>query len=136
MEVQIRPASMRDAEIIAKHDIWVSPKTIADKIEQGQVYVACVGEEFVGWLRYNLFWDNTPFMTMLHLLPDRRGRGIGTKLVLFWEERMKAKGYKILLTSSAQTESAQHFYNRLGYKAIGGFNLLREPYEIIFCKEL
>jgi hypothetical protein len=49
---------------------------------------------------------------------------------------MKAKGYKILLTSSAQTESAQHFYNRLGYKAIGGFNLLREPYEIIFCKEL
>ena len=40
-------------------------------------------DKFVGWLRYNLFWDNTPFMNMLYLLDNERGKRNGSRLVIF-----------------------------------------------------
>jgi len=49
---------------------------------------------------------------------------------------MRKNGHKIVLTSSAQTEFAQHFYVKLGYKAIGSFSIANEPLEIIFEKTL
>ena len=94
------------------------------------------GENFVGWLRYGYFWDNTPFMNMLHLKEEYRGRGYGSKLVAFWEEAMRNKGYKIVLTSTSVSETAQHFYQKLGYKAVGGLTLGREPMEILLSKEI
>lgn len=136
MELSIRFAKALDIDIIAKHDKWIDIEMLKEKIEKKQVYVAYDGKSFAGWLRYNLFWDNTPFMSMLHLLPDYRGKGIGSKMVGFWEEQMKTQGYKIFLTSTAQTETAQHFYYKLGYKAIGSFNLEQEPLEIIFSKKV
>jgi ribosomal protein S18 acetylase RimI-like enzyme len=54
--------------------------------------------------------------------------------VTFWEEDMKNKGCEVLLTSSAQDEYAQHFYVKLGYKAVGSFTLADEPLEIMFAK--
>ena len=47
---------------------------------------------------------------------------------------MRGLGDKVVLTSSAQTELAQHFYVKLGYKAVGSLILADEPLEIIFSK--
>ena len=60
--------------------------------------------------------------------------GTGTKLIKFWENEMKRKGYKIVLTSTQSNEEAQHFYRKMGYKEIGGFKYFNDPYEIIFQK--
>ena len=65
--------------------------------------------KFVGWLRFNLFWDNTPFMNMLYFIDDERGKGYGTQLVSFWEQEMKKKGYEFVLTSTQSNEQAQFF---------------------------
>ena len=132
----IRNATSNDLDIIAANDRWVSREVLLQKIFDNQVYVVYDNNEFAGWLRYGLFWDNTPFMNMLHLPEQYRGKGVGKQLVDFWEREMKSKGYKVLLTSSAQTESAQHFYTKLGYSAIGGFTLAPEPFEIMFAKFL
>ena len=91
-------------------------------------------ENFVGWLRYNLFWDNTPFMNMLYFLEDYRGRGYGSKLVSFWEDEMKNKGYKLVLTSTQSNEDAQFFYRKIGYIDNGSFQLPDEPVELILYK--
>lgn len=136
MNITIRKATTADATVIAEHDRWVNKQTIYEKIEKEQLYVAFYGDIFAGWMRYSLFWDNTPFMNMLHFLPEFRGKGIGKMMVSFWEEEMQSQGYKILLTSTAQNETAQHFYEKLGYKAIGGFILESEPLEIIFSKKI
>ncbi|MCL2637437.1 MAG: GNAT family N-acetyltransferase [Oscillospiraceae bacterium] len=132
--MNIRYAEHKDADIINTHDEWINREMLIKKIEDKQIYVVYDGDNFVGWLRYGLFWDTTPFMNMLYLLERYRGKGIGKQLVIFWENDMKSKGYKTLLTSSAQNEYAQHFYTKLGYESIGGFVLEKEPFEIMFVK--
>ena len=51
------------------------------------------GESFIGWLRFNLFWDNIPFMNMLYFLEDYREKGYGSQLASFWEQEMKKSKY-------------------------------------------
>ncbi len=136
MNVTIRNALPSDISYLSEHDRWVNRQTICEKIEKNQIYVVFSGETFVGWLRYHLFWDNTPFLSMLHLLSPYRGKGIGRQLVRRWEEDMKQQGYPIVLASTAQTETAQFFYGKLGYQAIGSFTLEDEPLELLFSKRL
>lgn len=132
----IRVATVEDDAAIALHDKHVSADLLAQKIDRQEVYVAYDDDVFAGWLRYSLFWDNTPFMNMLFLLLEYRGEGIGRQLTLFWEEQMKEQGYKTLMTSIQQNESAQHFYTHMVYQAVGGFALPGDAYELIMAKEV
>ena len=93
-------------------------------------------DKFVGWLRYNLFWDNTPFMNILYLLDNERGKGNGSRLVIFWENEMKQKNYEFVLTSTQSNEEAQFFYRKIGYVDSGALLLPNELLEIILYKKL
>ena len=93
-------------------------------------------DKFVGWLRYNLFWDNTPFMNILYLLDNERGKVNGSRLVIFWENEMKQKNYEFVLTSTQSNEEAQFFYRKIGYVDSGALLLPNEPLEIILYKKL
>ncbi len=134
--MQIRFAAPEEFEIIAGQDTWISGLVLKAKIENGEVLAAFDGNDFAGWLRYGLFWDSIPFVNMLRVAEPLRGRGIGKALILYFEEEMRRRGYKTVMTSSAQSEYAQHFYLKLGYKAVGGFTLENEPYELLFAKIL
>ena len=134
--MMIRHASENDMELILMNDKWISREIALRKIQDGQIYVAFDKDVFVGWLRYGLFWDNSPFLNMLYLLEPYRGKGMGKALIEYWEREMKQKGYQLIFTSSAQTEYAQHFYIKIGDHAIGSFQLQNEPLEIIFAKEI
>ena len=118
------------------NDHHISETELKRLICLGRVLIALEDEEFCGWLQWNLFWDNTPFMNMLYIPESRRGKGYGKALVEFWEAEMKSSGYRMVLTSTQSDEYAQHFYQLLGYTAIGGFLLPGDPYEIIFHKSL
>jgi GNAT superfamily N-acetyltransferase len=134
--ITIKIASKDNFAVLSKYDKHVSADILSQKIANREIYVAYSGGIFVGWLRYNLFWDSTPFMNMLFVLDGYRGAGIGRRLTLFWEDQMRLNGYKTLMTSTQQNETAQHFYTRLGYLAIGGFMQSSGEYEIIFSKEI
>lgn len=134
--ILIRPANGGDFKTILAYDKWIGKDSLKQKIDNRQVYVAHDGDTFTGWLRYGLFWDSCPFMNMLRVLEGCREKGIGKALVEYWENEMKRLGHQIVLTSTAQTETAQHFYVKLGYRAIGGFTLTDEPLELIFVKYL
>lgn len=132
----IRPVAPDDIEILSKQDKHISKQELENSIQLGRVYIAEENGNFIGWLRYNLFWDNTPFMNMIYLLEENRGRGFGRRLVEYWENQMKMSNYKVVMTSTASNEFAQHFYHKLGYSTIGGFLLGDDPYEIIMAKDL
>ena len=132
----IRPATPDDIEILSKQDMHISKQELENSIRLGRVYVAEENGNFVGWLRYNLFWDNTPFMNMIYLLEENRGTGFGKQLVEYWENQMKMSNCKIVMTSTASDEYAQHFYHKLGYSTIGGFLLEDDPYEVVMAKKL
>jgi GNAT superfamily N-acetyltransferase len=133
-KIILRYANHNDYSWLCEHDKHISAEILKYKIANKEVYVVEKDGKIIGWLRYNLFWDNVPFMNMIYLLEEYRKMGIGEKLANYWEDEMKQKGYNNILTSTQSSEDAHHFYRRLGYKEIGGFKYLDDPYESMFQK--
>ena len=132
----IRTAVLEDIPRITQYDRHISQEELDNLVRLGRVCICQDRGEFCGWLRWNLFWDNTPFLNLLYLLEPHRGKGFGREMMAHWEAAMKVQGYAAVMTSTASDEYAQHFYRKLGYTAIGGFTPLGEVYELIFQKEL
>nr|MCR4847166.1 GNAT family N-acetyltransferase [Eubacterium sp.] len=112
------------------------PENVFDeKVRTKWGYVLVEDEKIIGILRYNLFWDNTPFCTMLFIEYSYRSKGYGRQMMEHWEQDMKAQGYGMLMTSTQVDEDAQHFYRKLGYKDAGGFIVdvpgFEQPMEMI-----
>lgn len=132
--MEIRLAVSQDIPLLSEWDEHISKQELINSVQLNRVYIAEIGQRPIGWLRYNLFWDNTPFMNMLCLIEEEQRKGYGKELVLHWERQMKLLGYETVLTSTQSNEYSQHFYVKLGYEAVGGFLLKPEPYEIIMAK--
>ena len=135
-----------DAQTVIRHArnedkvFWFSPDKhlpVAEfykKIEAEQCYILFADGKPAGILRYNLFWDNTPFCNLLYVSESCRGKGYGKMLTAFWEREMKNLGYGWLLTSTRSGESAQDFYRAVGYAECGRLSVPDQPYEIFFGK--
>ena len=134
--MHIRFAEERDIPFLSEHDIHIQKETLKVCVSFRRVLIAEEDGCPAGWLRWNLFWDNTPFMNMLFLLPEYRRRGYGTALVFHWEAQMREAGYPLVLTSTLSDETAQLFYRKLGYMDSGALLLPGEALEILFAKKL
>ena len=134
--MNIRTAELDDIPTLVRLDRHISPRELETSACLGRVYVAEEPGKLLGWLRYNLFWDNIPFLNLLYILDGHRGQGFGRALTEHWEAQMKQAGYEAVLTSTQSSECAQHFYDRLGYTAVGGFFPPGESYELILAKKL
>ena len=99
------------------------------KVRDKRGYIICVDGRPIGVMRYNLFWDNTPFLTLIYIDGAYNGKGYGKQAMMFWENEMRGLGYKMVMTSTQVDEQAQHFYRKLGYKDRGGIFLDGMPFE-------
>ena len=125
-----------DVQFLASRDKDTSEAVITDQVARREILVARVDDEIVGWLKMGYFWDDLPFMKILYLLKPHRGQGTGTALVTFWEQEMRQRGHKSVMTSTLSSETAQQFYRKLGYTDVGGFVLPGEPLELLLVKSL
>ena len=132
----IRYGNRGDLGLLKGHDTHISGEELGNALEQGRVLMAYEGQKFAAWLRYHLFWDQIPFMSMLFCMEGKRGQGYGGRLVDFWEGEMGRKGFGMVLTSTLSSEGAQHFHRKRGYVDCGSLLLPGEPLEIILRKEL
>ncbi|MEA5013659.1 MAG: GNAT family N-acetyltransferase [Candidatus Limiplasma sp.] len=110
------------------------------KLRERRCYLLKADGQPIGILRYNLFWDNTPFLTLLVLREGFRRKGYGRQAMLLWEDEMRSLGYPLVMTSTQADEGAQHFYRKLGYKDTGCLVLdvpgSEQPLEILMLKVL
>ena len=134
----IRQVEKRDQEAWYALDRHLPESVCDEKVRCRQGYVYIEDEKIIGVLRYNLFWDTTPFCTMLFIDSDYRNQKYGKKLMEHWEQDMKSQGYGMVMTSTQVDEDAQHFYRKLGYKDCGGFVIdvpgYEQPMEMIMIK--
>jgi ribosomal protein S18 acetylase RimI-like enzyme len=135
--MKIVSATESDYEYIREHDHHILDCLILSKIKGKEIYILQNEDEsIIGWTRYGYFWDNIPFMNMIWIDEKYRGKGMGKQAVLFWEDVMKQKGFKLVMTSTLANEEAQHFYRKLGYRDAGCLLLENEPLEILLTKTL
>jgi len=132
----IRLADKSDLAWLAERDEHISREVLKKKIADGEVYLLECNGTCAGFLRYNLFWDNTPFLNLVFVREEYRMSGYGRELVFRWEDDMREKGFSVVMTSTQSNEEAQHFYRKLGYIETGGFKPPDECFELIFMKLL
>lgn len=137
---EIRYVTENDKTFWYTLDRHLPESEFGNKVRDRQGYVLLEDGVPAGILRYNLFWDNTPFCTMLFVEPEMQRKGYGRLLMEHWENEMKALGYGMIMTSTQVDETAQHFYRKLGYKDCGGLLLdipgYEQPMEMFLCKAI
>ena len=138
--MMIRYVQENDREFWFKLDGHLSEAEFQKKIRDKMGYVLLENDIPIGLLRYNLFWDNTPFCTMLFIDWEYQHQGFGRKLVEYWEKDMKSSGYGMIMTSTQVDEEAQHFYRKMGYKDAGGLLIdlpgYEQPMEMFMIKAI
>lgn len=138
--IKIRYVKYEDKDFWFSLDTHISEKEYNNKVQNKGGYILFLDDNPVGILRYNLFWDNTPFCNMLYIMEQYQGQGYGKALMEHWENEMKEQGYGMLLTSTQVDEEAQHFYRKLGYKDCGGLIIdipeYKQPMEMFLIKKI
>ena len=138
--LKIRYLTASDKAFWYRLDKHLPETEFENKVRTKRGYILLLDEKPIGLLRYNLFWDNTPFCTMLFVDPEYQRKGYGKQLMEYWENDMKQQGYGMLLTSTQVDEEAQLFYRKLGYKDCGGFVIdvpeYAQPMEMFFLKSI
>ena len=129
----IELAQSKDRQNIVKLDSHIHCARLDECIGNGQVYVLKddsiknggqnhrLKDPVVGVLRYSLFWQSIPFLDLLYIDEAYRGKGYGSQMMSEWEQSMKIRGYKYVMTSTQADETAWRFYEKLGYRKVGGF---------------
>ena len=138
--MDIRIVTEADWENWRKYDAHILKEEFLNKVHLKRGYVICEDSQVIGVLRWNLFWDNVPFMTLIYFDEHYRNKGFGRKVMDFWENEMKKQGYEAVMTSTQVDEGAQHFYRKMGYQDCGCLVLnipaLEQPMEMFFVKAL
>ena len=136
----VRYAEQKDKEFWFSLDKHLTEQEFQRKVRDKMAYVLVEEDMPVGLLRYHLFWDNTPFCTLLFVESSCQRKGYGRRLMEFWEDEMRKAGYGMAMVSTVVDEQAQHFYRKLGYKDCGCLVLdipgYEQPMEMFMAKAL
>lgn len=111
--MNIRYALESDIDILIKYDTHIKKEVLKECILLKRVYIMEENNNLIGILRYNLFWDNTPFLNLLFILEQYRNHKYGMYLMNYYENEMKKLGYSYLLLSTPSNETSKFFYQNL-----------------------
>jgi ribosomal-protein-alanine N-acetyltransferase len=84
-----------------------------------EVYVAEEGGTVIGFIVLTMQGPFRGYIATVGVVPQRRGEGLGTRLIGFAEERIFRESPNVFLCVSSFNTRAQNLYRRLGYERIG-----------------
>lgn len=129
----IRLANVDDLKFIKQYDYEVYD--IEADVKNNLVYII-VEKEFIGFLRYSLFWNRIPFINMFYIRDIYRNKGYGKELLNFFIKEMQNKKFENIMTSCLSEENGKMFFLKNAFKITGGFNSFKEGYELILDYEI
>ena len=123
------------AEMLSTSEPWISLKFSVNSLASYLVrddaalhrYVVSVDDNLAGVICVRYPWLRGPYIELLGVFPNYRGKGIG-KLVLAWAEteaRREAKNLWVL--TSSFNHQALNFYQGIGFYPIGPIQGLVTP---------
>jgi ribosomal protein S18 acetylase RimI-like enzyme len=82
-------------------------------------YVAIDSGEVVGFILISMRGSFTGYIKSIAVREDWRGRGLGSALLAFAEERILRESPNVFICVSSFNARAQALYARLGYETVG-----------------
>ncbi|MCT7375829.1 GNAT family N-acetyltransferase [Chelativorans salis] len=139
MAIEVIAASDENIPWLIASDRHVSEAWVRRCVSLGEYLIARQDSSPIGFLRFSWFWGTIPYMDLIYVLPDNQRRGAGTALLQVWEEAMRERGARLLMTSSMSDEpEPQAWHRRNGFKVSGKltFGNLQPVPEVFFIKPL
>jgi len=84
-----------------------------------EVYVAEEKSTVIGFIVLTMQGPFRGYIATVGVVPERRGQGLGSRLIRFAEERILREAPNVFLCVSSFNSRAQNLYRRLGYERIG-----------------
>ena len=106
------------------------------QIQDGRLRIIESSEGPIGFIKFYVLWEVLPFLEVIMIRDDCRGRGIGTEAVRAWEAEMSARSFQRAITSTQADETAQYFWRRIGYQDCGSLELPGRPVELFMYRDI
>ena len=115
--IAIRSATEDDFEYCRKTEFTsVKDTPLRQSIQNGWVYIAEVNEQPIGYARLEFIWLTVPYLALIILEENQRGKGIGTKLMDHIFKELRQQGHEKIFTSSEVMEpEPQKFHRKCGF---------------------
>lgn len=137
-DVRVRHARADDLPFVAQ-DGHAPDDHVASLIARQAVWVAESAEQPIGYLRLEYLWGRLPFIALVRVLPEARGRGAGRALLEAVEQQLRLQRVSALYSSSQADEPGpQSWHRHTGFTECGIIAEVNEGGvdEVIFRKRL
>lgn len=84
-----------------------------------EVYLAKDDAEIAGFVILCMTGAFVGYIQTVCIHPDRRGQGLGSRLVAFAEQRILREAPNVFMCVSSFNHGARRLYERLGYREVG-----------------
>jgi ribosomal protein S18 acetylase RimI-like enzyme len=84
-----------------------------------ETYVAVDDSGVVGFVILNMRGPFVGYIQSIAVRADRRGSGLGTRLIEFAEQRILREAPNVFICVSSFNDRARSLYERLGYEVVG-----------------
>jgi ribosomal protein S18 acetylase RimI-like enzyme len=113
------------AELMTNSEPWITlRRNYTDSIAMlsdpvREVYVGVMEGEVVGFMILRMDGAFVGYIQTVAVMPQWRGRGVGTRLVQYAEARVFRETPNVFINASSFNPGAQRLYERLGYEVVG-----------------
>ncbi|HCR71304.1 MAG TPA: hypothetical protein DIW23_07675 [Anaerolineae bacterium] len=119
-KLNIRFASEADIPNLKQLDSWTKDIMWHRKILGQEVIVLEAENQIIGLIRYDLLWSTVPFLSLIFIEENYRGKGYSRQMLEFLKMHLRSEGYVALLSSSQTDEpEAQNWHRHIGFKSNG-----------------
>ena len=120
ISIVVRFASQVDLESCFAFDHSDRQDIIENKIDMHEIILAERCGEVIGYLKLEYIWSKLPYISLIILNPEFRGKGIGTLLLNYLIEFLQLNGFETLLSSSQVNEAEpQMWHRKMGFVECG-----------------
>jgi len=132
------------ASVMSNSEPWITlGRTYEESLEiltdpSREVYLARIEGELSGFIILNMKGAFVGYVQTICIGPDSRGKGLGSRLLRFAEERIFSESPNVFLCVSSFNPQARRLYERLGYETVGELKdyIVRGHSEILMRKTL
>jgi ribosomal protein S18 acetylase RimI-like enzyme len=113
------------ARMMASSEPWITLRRNYEEsikmltVPSKEVYLAIANGEIAGFIILNMQGAFIGYIQTVCVAPEWRSKGIGTKLLIFAEERILRETPNVFMCVSSFNQKAQRLYHRLGYEVVG-----------------